>query len=68
MAADLNVSELLEKYQILIAENKALKEENKLLKERLGITDQPRPAPPQVPEKHLSLGLAAQEPPGENRS
>jgi len=59
----MNVNELLEKYQALFAENKALKEENKILKARLGITDPPQPAPPQFPENQWPFGLAPPEPP-----
>ncbi|MHB8907777.1 MAG: TOTE conflict system archaeo-eukaryotic primase domain-containing protein [Syntrophales bacterium] len=46
---------LLEKYRVLLAENSALREENKILKARLGITDSSRPNPPRDPENHLPL-------------
>jgi hypothetical protein len=42
----------------LFGENKALKEENEILKARLGITDPPLPIPLRVPEKQLPLVLA----------
>ena len=38
VAAIVNVNDFLEKYQALFVENKALKEENEILKPRLGIT------------------------------
>jgi len=38
----LDVSEVLEKYRILLAEHKALQEENKILKARLKIYNGPR--------------------------
>jgi len=62
-AAVVNVNELLEKYQALFAENKALKEENEILKARLGITAPPQPTPPQVPEKQGPLALEPPESP-----
>ena len=49
-----NDSGLLEKYRVLLAENSALREENEILKARLGITD-PLPDPHQDPKSHLSL-------------
>ena len=59
------INELLEKYRALLAENSALREENEILKARLGITDPPRPDPPQDPENHLPLAFAAPESAGE---
>jgi len=61
-----NVNELPEKYRALLAENHSLREENEILKARLGITDPPRPEPPQDPENHLSLAIAVLESPGKN--
>ena len=58
-----NVNELLEKYRALLAENNSLREENEILKARLGITDPPRPDPPQDPENHLPLAYEALESP-----
>ena len=55
------INELLEKYRALLAENSALREENEILKARLGITDPPRPNPPQDPENHLPLAYEAPE-------
>ncbi len=57
-----NVNELREKYRALLAENKALREENEILKARLGITDSSRPNPHRVPESHPSLAYDAPEP------
>jgi hypothetical protein len=50
---------LLEKYRVLLAENSALREENEILKARLGITDPSRPNPHQDPENHLPLAYDA---------
>ena len=50
---------LLEKYRALLAENSALREENEILKARLGITDPSRPNPPRDPENHLPLAYEA---------
>jgi superfamily II DNA or RNA helicase len=61
-----NVNELLEKCRALLAENHSLREENEILKARLGITDPPRPDPPQDPGNHLPLTFAALESPGKN--
>jgi superfamily II DNA or RNA helicase len=61
-----NVNELLEKYRALLAENLSLREENDILKARLGITDPPRPDPPQYPQTPLPLAFAALESPGKN--
>ena len=54
---------LLEKYQALLAESSALREENEILKARLGITDPSRPNPHRDPKNHLSLAYEATEPP-----
>lgn len=62
----MNVNELLEKCRALIAENHCLREENKILKTRLGITDQQQPEPPQDPENHLPFVFTAFESPGKN--
>jgi regulator of replication initiation timing len=62
----LNVNELLEKCRALLAENHSLREENELLKARLGITDPPQPEPPHDPENHLPLAFTALESPGKN--
>jgi regulator of replication initiation timing len=51
----LNVNKLLEKCRVLLAENHSLREENEILKARLGITDPPRPEPPQNAENQLPL-------------
>lgn len=59
----MNADELLKKYRILLANNKALLEENDILKARLGITDPPRPAAAQEPAEHLILDFAAPKPP-----
>jgi len=50
---------LLEKYRALLAENHSLREENEILKARLGITDPSRPNPPRDPEIHLPLAYEA---------
>ncbi|MHB9099519.1 MAG: TOTE conflict system archaeo-eukaryotic primase domain-containing protein, partial [Syntrophales bacterium] len=50
---------LLEQYRALLAENSALREENEILKARLGITDPSRPNPPRDPENHLPLAYEA---------
>jgi len=60
------VKGLLEKYRTLLAENHSLREENEILKVRLGITDPPRPDLPQDPENHLPLAFSALESPGKN--
>ena len=62
----MNVNELLEKCRALLAEKHPLREENEILKARLGITDPPRPDPLQDPENHLPLTFAALESPGKN--
>ena len=61
MVAALNADELLKKYQILLAEHKALLEENEILKARLRIIDPPRPATSEDLEEHLLLDFAAPE-------
>jgi superfamily II DNA or RNA helicase len=61
-----NVSELLEKYRMLLAENTALREENKILKTRLGINGLPRLEPPQDAESHLPSAFVAVELTGKN--
>ena len=58
----MNAEELLKKYQILLAENKALLEENKILKVQLGIIDPPHPAPQQIPAEHLILDFTEPKP------
>ena len=60
----MNINELLEKCRVLLAENKALREENEVLKSRLGMTDPSRPDPPQDPENHLPLAFSLLESPG----
>jgi hypothetical protein len=55
----LNADELLKKHQILLAEHKALLEENEILKARLRIIDPPRPATSEELEEHLLLDFAA---------
>ena len=59
----MNADELLKKYQILLAEHKALLEENEILKARLRIIDPPRPATSEELEEHLLLDFAAPESP-----
>lgn len=54
-------SGLFEKYRALLAENSTLREENEILKARLGITDPSRPNPHRDPENHLSLAYEAPE-------
>jgi len=61
-----NVNELLEKYQALLAENHSLREENEILKARLWITAPPRPEPLQDTENHLPLVGATLESPEKN--
>jgi superfamily II DNA or RNA helicase len=56
-----NVKELFEKYRTLLAENTAFREENKILKTRLGMTDPPRPELPQDLENPLPLVVATLE-------
>ncbi|MDO8720892.1 MAG: DEAD/DEAH box helicase family protein [Syntrophales bacterium] len=60
----MNINELLEKCRVLLAENKALREENDILKSRLGMTDPSRPDPPQDHENHLPLAFPLLESPG----
>ena len=62
----MNVNELLEKCRALLAENHSLREENEILKARLGITDLPRPESPQDTENHLPLVVATLESPEKN--
>lgn len=59
----MNADELLKKYQILLAEHKALLEENEILKARLRIINQRRPATSEELEEHLLLDFAASESP-----
>jgi hypothetical protein len=61
-----NINELMGKYQILLTENKILREENDILKARLGITDPPQPVLPQDPENHLPADFVALEMLGKN--
>jgi superfamily II DNA or RNA helicase len=61
-----NVNELLEKCRALLAENHSLREENEILKARLGITGPPRPEQPQETENHLPLVVATLDSPGKN--
>jgi hypothetical protein len=56
-----DVNELLEKYRTLLAENLSLREENEILKARLGMSDPLQPESPQDPENHMPLPLAALE-------
>jgi hypothetical protein len=60
-----DVDELLEKYRTLLAENLSLREENEILKARLGISDPAESDPLQDPEGHLPLAIGAMESPGE---
>ena len=62
----MNINELMEKYKILLIENKALKEENEILKARLRISDPPQPVLFQDPKNHLPLDFAASETLGKN--
>ena len=62
----MNVNELLEKCRALLAENLSLREENEILKARLGISDPPRPDLPQDSDPPLPLAFAALESPGKN--
>jgi hypothetical protein len=66
MGAVVNINELMEKYKILLIENKTLKEENEILNARLRISDPPQPVLPQDPENHLPLDFAASETLGKN--
>ena len=50
---------LLDKYRALLSENSVLREENEILKARLGITGPSRPNPPRDPENHLPLAYEA---------
>jgi len=56
-----DVDKLLEKYRALLAENSALREENEILKARLGVIDLPRSDPPQDLKNHRPLVYAAPE-------
>jgi hypothetical protein len=58
-----DVKELRERCQSLLVENKALREENEILKARLGMTAPPRPIPLRVQEKSLPLVLVPPAPP-----
>ncbi|MBN1613219.1 MAG: DEAD/DEAH box helicase family protein [Deltaproteobacteria bacterium] len=58
--------ELLEKYQALLADNLALREENEILKARLGITDPPSPDLRQDDGMQLPRAFAAAGLPGKN--
>ena len=74
----MNVNELLEKYRALLAENLALKEENEILKKRLGVAKKP-PDPlqgtkvclpfgnetPEIPETEPTPGIAGRFNPAE---
>ena len=50
---------LLDKYRALLSESSVLREENEILKARLGITGPSRPNPPRDPENHLPLAYEA---------
>ena len=60
-AAALNAGELLKKYRTLLAENRALLEENEILKARLGMIDPLRPTAPKKLEEHSLLNLVVPE-------
>lgn len=61
-----NVNELLEKCRALLAENTALREENEILKQRLGITGQSSVNPHHDSPNDLPLSFFIHESPAEN--
>jgi len=60
-----DVDELLEKYRTLLAENLSLREENEILKARLGISAPAESDPLQDSEGYLPLAIGAMESSGE---
>ena len=63
----MNVNELLEKCRALLAENTALREENGILKQRLGITEPSSLNPHHDSQRDLPLSFFIHESPAENR-
>jgi len=61
-----NIDELLEKYQALLAENRYLQEENEFLKAQLGVTTHPQPDRHQDPGNYSPSVLTTQESSGKN--
>jgi superfamily II DNA or RNA helicase len=62
-----NVNELLEKWRALLSENTALREENEILKQRLGITEPSSLNPHHDSQSDLPLSFFIHESPVENR-
>jgi len=62
-----NVNELLEKCRTLLAENTALRRENEILKQRLGITEPSSLNPHHDSQSDLPLSFFIHESPAENR-